>query len=103
MKKIPSENGTKISLEMRHMKLSEKQSTFFISSDMSSAYSNIFKQDVFKAIIITTALLEANDWRRDLILKLTELTILLKVQLEFIKLVIVCQWAHLLARIASIS
>ena len=73
MKKIPSENGTKISLEMRHMKLSENQSTFFISSDMSSAYSNIFKQDVFKAIILTTALLEANDWRRDLILKLTEL------------------------------
>ena len=73
MKRISSENGIKISREMRQLEFSENQSKFFMSSDMSSAYSNIFKYDVFRAIILSTTILEANDWRRDLILKLTEL------------------------------
>ena len=42
---------------------------------MSSAYTNIFKDDVFKAVIIATELLQVNDWRRNLILRLIELVL----------------------------
>ena len=73
--KIDSVSGAKVSQEMRAVKFSEGQSKFFISSDMSSAYSNIYKTDVFKAIFVTTEVLEVSDWRRDLLIKLTELVL----------------------------
>ena len=42
---------------------------------MSSAYSNIFKEDVHSAITIAAELLSVNDWRRDIALKLSELVL----------------------------
>ena len=73
--KIASEDGSQISKDMRLLKLSDEKTKLFISSDMSSAYTNIFKDDVFKAVITATELLKVNDWRRDLILKLIELVL----------------------------
>ena len=73
--KVASEDGSQIAKEMRLLKLVNEQTKLFISSDMSSAYTNIFKDDVFKAIIIATEHLHVNDWRRDLILRLVELVL----------------------------
>ena len=73
--KIASEDGSQISKDMRLLKLLDEKSKMFISSDMSSAYTNIFKDDVFKAVIIATELLQVNDWRRNLILRLIELVL----------------------------
>ena len=73
IKHIDSLNGANVSKEMRHMEFSEEILRFFVSSDMSSAYSNIYKKDVFRAITIITKLLGVTDWRRDILLKLTEL------------------------------
>ena len=75
IQKIDSETGAKVSQEMRQAEIFKGQTKFFISSDMSSAYSNIFKNDVFKAIFSATKLIKVNDWRRDLIFKLTELVL----------------------------
>ena len=42
---------------------------------MSSAYTNIYKSDVFKAIFAATKLINVSDWRRDLLLRMTELVL----------------------------
>ena len=60
---------------MRNLIFPEKSFKFFVSSDMSSAYSNIFRTDVFRAIVLATDILEVVDWRRDLAIKLSELVL----------------------------
>ena len=60
---------------MRCLQFSEGQTKIFISSDMSSAYTNIYKSDVFKAIFAATKLINVSDWRRDLLLRMTELVL----------------------------
>ena len=72
---IDSLNGEKVSQKMRNLVFPEENFKFFVSADMSSAYSNIFKEDVLKAITIATELLGVIDWRRDLALKLSELVL----------------------------
>ena len=59
---IDSVSGVKISEEMRQIKFADEKLKFFVSSDMSSAYSNIFKDQVFKAIVLITNFLGINDW-----------------------------------------
>ena len=73
IKEIDSINGANVSNEMRELKFTTGEFKFFVSSDMSSAYSNIYKKDVFKAIVLITKLIGVHDWRRDILLKLTEL------------------------------
>ena len=73
IKNIDSLNGADVSKELRQLTFMDGKFKFFVSSDMSSAYSNIFKKDVFKAIVLLTKLLNIYDWRRDILLKITEL------------------------------
>ena len=73
--KIESFNGEKVSHRMRNLNFPQENFKFFVSADMSSAYSNIFKEDVHSAITIAAELLSVNDWRRDIALKLSELVL----------------------------
>ena len=72
---IESLTGEKVSQRMRNLNFPSENFKFFVSADMSSAYSNIFKEDVLSAITTATELLGVNDWRRDLALKLSELVL----------------------------
>ena len=72
---IDSMHGENVSLKMRKLNFPEENFKFFVSADMSSAYSNIFKKDVFGAIVIGTGILNVVDWRRDIVLKLSELVL----------------------------
>ena len=73
--KIESMNGEKIAKRMKSLEFKENGYDYFVSADMSSAYSNIYKQDVFRAITLLTKEIGAEYWKRDLVMKLTELVL----------------------------
>ena len=54
---IESLTGEKVSQRMRNLNFPSENFKFFVSADMSSAYSNIFKEDVLSAITTATELL----------------------------------------------